>query len=223
MRNIGALTLAFTVLGTVAEVHAQDLPPYVFVSHVLVETKEAATAGMSLVKGGAPIGTLAQRWSLDTPSAERGGKLGIERCNVYTPAFAKFVCAQPLGEVGIVETPFGWHIVIVHARSADVGEVVDREPDYPALRFSPTLVLSCSASGGKGTSIAVSIDEPNTAARVESRNSLLWSNEVRFGVLTSNGLEILIDRTTGAAEMKSLRDNKPISGFQCRPAAKRLF
>ena len=49
----------------------------------------------------------------DGPSAPQGGDLGFFQEGIMTPKFNDFVFGNPVGEIGLVETEFGYHIVKV--------------------------------------------------------------------------------------------------------------
>jgi parvulin-like peptidyl-prolyl isomerase len=62
----------------------------------------------------------AAKQSADSGSAAIGGKLGVQRRGGTVPAFEQAAFAQPIGQVGEpVLTQFGYHIILVDARTAD--------------------------------------------------------------------------------------------------------
>lgn len=108
---------------------AQSGPAEVTASHILIayegamranpsitRTKEEARARAEEVlakakKPGADFAALAREYS-DGPSGPRGGELGTFHHGQMVPAFEKAAFALDPGEVsGIVETPFGFHII----------------------------------------------------------------------------------------------------------------
>ncbi|MCJ8290378.1 MAG: peptidylprolyl isomerase [Crocinitomicaceae bacterium] len=52
----------------------------------------------------------------DTGSAEKGGDLGDFFFGDMVPQFATYVADKPIGEIGVVQTQFGFHIIQVTAR-----------------------------------------------------------------------------------------------------------
>jgi len=85
-----------------------------------VQKEQARTAAQALVKkirGGADFGAIAREQSSDTDSARNGGDLGFFPKGQMTPAFDAAAFALKTGTVsGVVETPFGFHIIKVIAR-----------------------------------------------------------------------------------------------------------
>ena len=78
-------------------------------------TKEEAEAEAKKIlkeakKEGAVFTTLAKDNS-DGPSASRGGDLGYFQEGIMADAFNDFCFNNALGEIGLVETPFGFHII----------------------------------------------------------------------------------------------------------------
>jgi peptidyl-prolyl cis-trans isomerase C len=92
------------------------------------QARVAAQAVMAQLKRGVPFEDVAKKVSSDTGSAQNGGDLGFFPKGQMTPAFEKAAFALKPGETsGIVETPFGFHIIRVverrDARTAPFEEV----------------------------------------------------------------------------------------------------
>jgi len=78
------------------------------------EAKTRAQAALKLVKSGTPFAEVAKRQSQDPGSAQNGGDLGFFPKGQMTPAFETAAFGLKPGAVsGIVETPFGFHIIKV--------------------------------------------------------------------------------------------------------------
>jgi peptidyl-prolyl cis-trans isomerase C len=112
----------------------------VHASHILVgvprdaapaQKQQARTRARQLltqVRGGADFAKLARQQSQDTESAARGGDLGFFPKGQMDPTFEAAAFGLKPGAVsGLVETPFGFHIVKVHERrpprTAPIAEV----------------------------------------------------------------------------------------------------
>lgn len=75
------------------------------------EARQRADELLARLRGGSDFAELARAES-DGPSAARGGDLGTFSAQRMEPAFAKAAFALGPGETsGIVETPFGFHII----------------------------------------------------------------------------------------------------------------
>ena len=60
--------------------------------------------------------SLAKSFSSDKSNAEKGGDLGFFNYARMTPAFRDFTFAKKVGSIGVVKTPFGFHIIKVDAQ-----------------------------------------------------------------------------------------------------------
>jgi peptidyl-prolyl cis-trans isomerase C len=103
----------------------------VHASHILIGVGQNATpaekaaarakaqSALKQVRGGADFATVARAQSQDPGSAPSGGDLGFFPQGQMTPAFETAAFALKPGAVsGVVETPFGFHIIKVHERRA---------------------------------------------------------------------------------------------------------
>ncbi|HEY2946478.1 MAG TPA: peptidylprolyl isomerase [Vicinamibacteria bacterium] len=98
-------------------------------SHILLRVPEGAGAEvkkaqrakaeavLARVRKGEDFAALARQVSEDPGSAPRGGDLGAFGKGQMVPAFEQAAFALPAGQVsGLVESPFGFHIIKVQAR-----------------------------------------------------------------------------------------------------------
>jgi peptidyl-prolyl cis-trans isomerase C len=112
----------------------------VHASHILIGVAQTATpadkaaarakadAALKQVRSGADFGAIAKAQSQDPGSAPNGGDLGFFPKGQMTPAFEEAAFKLKPGAVsGVVETPFGFHIIKVlerrGARTAPLAEV----------------------------------------------------------------------------------------------------
>lgn len=88
-------------------------------SHILVETEEEATDVVTRLEGGEDFSVVAQELSTDPGTAPNGGALGCAAANTYVDSFAEAVRNAPVGEIydDIVESEFGFHVILVTARA----------------------------------------------------------------------------------------------------------
>ena len=90
---------------------AERVAPTVTRTKEEAETKANEVLAEAL-KPDADFAALARENS-DGPSAPQGGDLGFFQEGIMTPKFNDFVFGNPVGEIGLVETEFGYHIVKV--------------------------------------------------------------------------------------------------------------
>jgi peptidyl-prolyl cis-trans isomerase C len=99
------------------------------------EAKTKAAAILKTVKAGGDFATLARANSSDQGSAAKGGDLGFFPKGQMTPAFEEAAFKLKPGAVsGLVETPFGFHIIKVlerrGPRTAPFAEVSGQIKDF---------------------------------------------------------------------------------------------
>lgn len=87
-------------------------------SHILVPTKDHALALRLLkeAKAGANFAALAHKYSKDTVSAKKGGDLGYFTKGTMVAAFDKAAFSMKVGQVRLVKSQFGWHVIKLTGR-----------------------------------------------------------------------------------------------------------
>lgn len=129
----------FSVFQKVAQV--QDTIPVVNVSHILIpfsgklpngiDIKDSIQAEIEakkvydMVAGGRAIAELAADYSSDPGSANKGGSYGWADPNQYVSAYKNFCLTAKKGQLGLVKTEYGYHIM----------KMMD-DPDYQKIRFA---------------------------------------------------------------------------------------
>lgn len=89
-----------------------DEAEQVHARHILVETQEEAEAILEQLENGADFAELAREHSTDETTRDEGGDLGFFPRGVILPEFEEVAFNLEVGErSGIVETPFGYHII----------------------------------------------------------------------------------------------------------------
>lgn len=82
------------------------------VSRTQEEAKNLADSILNIVKNNkSKFESLAKEFSNDKSNAEDGGDLNWFTYNAMTPKFRDFTFESKKGDIGIVETPFGYHVV----------------------------------------------------------------------------------------------------------------
>jgi len=105
--------------------------------HILVETEEEAQTVLARLEAGEDFVSLAKELSTDESTREDGGDLGWLPRGVMVPEFEEAAFALQPGETGdIVQTSFGYHIILVEERDPD------RELELSFLERRRALALS---------------------------------------------------------------------------------
>jgi peptidyl-prolyl cis-trans isomerase D len=135
--------------------------PYVKVSHILIpfngalpnktEIKDSTQAMaiandlLTKIKGGADLGTLAKDYSSDPGSANNKGAYDWAPASKYVQEFGQFAATHNRGEVGVVRTQFGYHVMQV-TENPDRMKVKFRKHVVEVLPGGQTIKLVDEAS-----------------------------------------------------------------------------
>lgn len=82
--------------------------------HILVPSEEAADEAIVLLEKGKDFGELAHERS-KCPSKEQGGDLGWFGKGRMVKEFENKAFSLKPGEIGKVQSQFGWHVITVEA------------------------------------------------------------------------------------------------------------
>jgi peptidyl-prolyl cis-trans isomerase SurA len=108
------------------------------------KAKEFAKSLLDSIKAGADFSALAKKYSDDTGSQQAGGDLGFQKRGLLVPEFEAAAYALAPNQLsGIVESPFGYHIIqlierrgdAIHARHILVKVKADDEADLRSIEF----------------------------------------------------------------------------------------
>jgi parvulin-like peptidyl-prolyl isomerase len=88
-------------------------PAQVHAEHILFAATDTVLAQSvyKQVKAGANFATLAKKYSTDPGSKAAGGDLGWAAPSSYVAPFAAAVEAMKVGEVRLVQSQYGWHVI----------------------------------------------------------------------------------------------------------------
>jgi len=107
-----------------------DSPEQVRASHILLGTKAEAEAVLKQLKGGADFATVAKEKSTDTGSKANGGDLGFFGKGVMNEQFETAAFKLKKNEMsGVVESPNGFHIILLTDRKEAVASTYDSVKD----------------------------------------------------------------------------------------------
>ncbi|MDW7996721.1 MAG: peptidylprolyl isomerase, partial [Bacteroidota bacterium] len=130
-KPVGAIVGPVEVMGKIYFFRVDRREPgdttVVHASHILISSgtnKDSARAEAQKIlqraRAGEDFAQLARLYSQDRGTAERGGDLGwFPRGRMVKPFEDAAFAATPGSIVGPVESPFGFHIIAVHARSSE--------------------------------------------------------------------------------------------------------
>ncbi|GAA5514412.1 foldase protein PrsA [Deinococcus carri] len=93
-------------------------PAEACVKHILVKTQAEGQAVLGAVQGGADFAQLAKEKSQDPGSAGEGGDLGCISPGDTVEAFDRASFNAPLNQPQLVQTQYGWHVLVVTKRNA---------------------------------------------------------------------------------------------------------
>ncbi len=109
-----------------------DIPEQVKASHILLDTEEEAEELRARVEDGEAFADLAEEFSLDPGSGPRGGDLGFFGQGMMVPEFEALAFEMGVGDMGIVESSFGWHLILVTDKAES--ETASLEDSYDDVR-----------------------------------------------------------------------------------------
>jgi peptidyl-prolyl cis-trans isomerase D len=179
--------------------------PIVEASHILISTnpqvqnkvpvadsiaaQELANDLLKKIKSGANFEELAKQYSADPGSGANGGKLEATPVKNYATEFGDFCKSHLKGEIGVVKTQFGYHIIRMDESPAD---------KLVKLRVELVEILP----GSDITKIA-------DAASTKFINSLNYKDDKTFGVTQKKSNltpRIVKDINTTTSEIAGLTD-----------------
>lgn len=134
-----------------------DNPPteQIRASHILVETKEAAQAIATEVRGGADFAEVARRESTG-PSASAGGDLGYFEEGQMVPTFSEVAFSLEVDEVSEpVQTQFGWHVIKLTDRRQAPPPALDEVRDELTQQLTNVIVQEVLTEARKGVTVVL--------------------------------------------------------------------
>lgn len=108
-----------------AQLYQQNLAQFdqVRTRHILVEDEAQARDLLAQVQADpSRFAALAAEFSIDEGNADAGGDLGLAGRGQFVPPFEEAVFGAKPGEVVLVQTEFGWHVIEVLERQTTTPE-----------------------------------------------------------------------------------------------------
>ena len=149
-------------------------PDSVKASHILLnpateggvdKAKAKADSLKKLIAGGASFAELAKKFSTDKTSAEKGGDLGTFGRGAMIPAFEEAVFDGKKGDLKVVTTQFGVHIIKIDDQKGSSKVVKVAIVDKPLVASSKTQ----SAAYAKAQAFLASLTKDNFTAESQKQ------------------------------------------------------
>lgn len=168
-------------------------PDSVKARHILIqESKELADSILGLAKGGADFAALARQYSKDPGSAINGGDLDWFKDGVMVPTFNEACFTGKAGDIVLVESQFGYHIINIQARGVEVKKfhvaTIEKTVQYSSRTqqqvYAQAQVLTSKIKDGKSfqsvidTSNVIKRVGRNIASNAQSINSINHAREI---------------------------------------------
>ena len=154
------------------------------------EAKAKAEEILAQVKAGSDFAALAQANSDDKSNAPNGGDLNFFTPGTMVPAFNDYVFKAKVGDVGLVETNFGFHVV----------KVTDQKEGVQLA----TIVRNIEPSAATNNEVYTKITAFNEAVLKNPKDFAAIAAKEGYSVLPANNLEVL------AEDIPGLGNNRPI-------------
>ena len=152
----------------------KQLPDSLKASHILISWKGLQTAAgdttrtkeqakqladslLTVVKSDkSKFADLAKEYTADTSSKEKGGDLGYFAPGMMVPAFNDYLLENKVGDMGIVETDFGYHIITIEDKKnlqkavkvATVSQKIESSEDTNNEIFTETTKFQIATKEG---------------------------------------------------------------------------
>ena len=147
------------------------------------EAKKTADSIFNLVRRSkSKFATLAKELSSDTGSAQKDGDLGWFPYNRMTPDFRDFVFQGKKGEVGVVKTPFGFHII-------RIDDLKDEETVLKLATYGRKIVPSEATENAvfqKAEQFALEVSKGNNFSEIAKENKFVTKPAIGLKVLDEN-------------------------------------
>lgn len=186
--------------------------------HILIRAEEDEAAAreraeelLLRVRGGEGFEKLAEQFSEDPGSAVRGGDLGFFGRGQMVPEFEEAAFGLEPGEVsGLVQTPFGFHIIMAIART-------DSSSRRPAAEYNARVAEAERQSEKLASELIEELRDGATLEELAAEHSL----EVRAsdyvdaeGTFTSTGLGVAFTGTVFSLQPGEFTDPQEVMGRQ---------
>lgn len=162
--------------------HAQDYqqPEQARSRHILIQVPAGADAKtdaaakakaedvLKQLKAGGNWNDLAKKYSDDPGSKDSGGELGFAQRGRMVPEFDKAIFTQPINDIEIVKSQYGYHIVQVEERKAAHTQTLDEVQG--AIQATLSRQKEAAAEDGYAKQLAAEAAKNGLAATAKAHN-----------------------------------------------------
>lgn len=148
--------------------------------------KKLADSVLAAVKAGANFELLALQYSDDQSNKLKGGDLGTFGYGQMVPEFNDYVFSKPVGELGVVQTSFGYHILAVTKQT-------NFQPAYKVAFLAKDIIPADATINAANTAASKAATQKNTAELLKyatsnglgitKEPSLIRENDYQVGAL----------------------------------------
>ncbi len=185
-------------------IEVKNMPDSVKASHILIayqgsapdatrtkaQAKELADSIAGVVKSDkSKFADLASEYSADTQSKENGGDLGWFIPGMMIPEFNNFAFENSTGDIGVVETQYGYHVISIE----------DQTEPARAVKVA-TLAREINASEGTMNRLFNEVTKFEIAANEGNFNDVAKENN--YPVKTVRGMKALDENIPGVGSQR---------------------
>ena len=148
--------------------------------------KAKAESILKQIQGGANFAEMAKKYSDDPGSKDKGGELGFAQHGTMVPEFDNAIFGQKIGDIKIVKSQFGYHIVQVEERqSAHAQPLSEVETTIKATLIRQKLATAEEAFAHTLTSEAIKngLQKTAQAHHLEVVTTPMMSSQTIIGTL----------------------------------------
>ncbi|ALJ05176.1 peptidylprolyl isomerase [Pseudalgibacter alginicilyticus] len=156
------------------------------------EAKRQADSLLAIFKSNkSKFAAIAEELSADTGSAQKGGDLGYFTSGRMVPEFNDFCFQQSKGDIGVVETVFGFHII----------DIQDQKNIQRAIKVA---TIARKIEPSEATISKVFRDASNFEIAVTEKDFDEVANENNYSARPVNGIKVLDENIPGIGNQRPI-------------------